>query len=244
MRLRDSRHVPRRAQVRSCPPGSLTSRVGLPLRQERRERSPGLQPTLCTHLGSKQDFPPRRGTGVKPGVSTPGMAGPTYTEVPKGRRHFRRPSGRRAAAARACLRPFGTPGGRWGILFLALKRQALCLCPYGADTPSKDVCKRVDFSPGSRRRDPPAPANRPASPRQRPEPASRSPPVAGGLFRSAVQQPAPDVRRRHRPSIRHRRPSVHRARRRAQRDPEGFAAFLPAARSFRHAAAFSTTSRA
>ncbi|HEX6899315.1 MAG TPA: hypothetical protein VF789_06355 [Thermoanaerobaculia bacterium] len=31
-----------------------------------------------------------------------------------------------------CLRPFGTLG-REGSLFLALKRQALCLCPRGAD---------------------------------------------------------------------------------------------------------------
>jgi hypothetical protein len=64
--------------------------------------------------GRKQDCPPRRGTGVKPGVSTPGMSGPTCTEVPKGRRHS---AGLQAAAAAGvCLRPFGTLWGRWASI--------------------------------------------------------------------------------------------------------------------------------
>ncbi len=84
--------------------------------------------------GRKQDLSAPKGTGIKPGVSTPGRSGPTCTEVPKGRRHS---AGlQAAAAARACLRPFGTLGGD-GALFLALKSQALCLCPCGADMPSQ-----------------------------------------------------------------------------------------------------------
>lgn len=67
---------------------------------------------------------PRRGVGIKPGASAPGKQHPQTPEAPEGRRQT-------ASEAVSCLRPFGTFGG-WGRLNLALKRQALCPCPFGA----------------------------------------------------------------------------------------------------------------
>src|SRR5689334_11380315 len=79
---------------------------------------------------------PRRGAGIKPGVSTPGRRYPTRSRALKGRRQGpgarapRRAVGFRAGArADACV-PSGL--GVFGVASLGLKPQALCLRPCGA----------------------------------------------------------------------------------------------------------------
>src|SRR4051812_50061733 len=121
---------------------------------------------------------PRRGAGIKPGVSTPGNEPLQTHGAPKGRRQ---PTDR--SKLPAPLRGFWKWGGR---PYLGLKPQALCLRPCGAEskTPTSQRLSRPGKPPVDRPRrndappldDPAPPENFPAVP---PQPSIRS---QGGAF--------------------------------------------------------------